>query len=194
VLSPTSTILLPLPGCFRASCLYERAPLDKRTLSNRGGIFCPNSARLLGTHSTITTTYTHILGQTHTDRLQPLRSKNIFIPPHNYQPAKLSPPPNTDSLGRSYNLSEMPPIRQTASPTESPGIMPQGIKRSRQACDTCRRKKSRCTGEKPVCATCRRLKQECSYKESFMSSFPDRYKDFESQVLVSFVTNCISSS
>ena len=61
--------------------------------------------------------------------------------------------------------------------------MPQGIKRSRQACDTCRRKKSRCTGEKPVCATCKRLKQECSYKESFMSSFPDRYKDIENQVL-----------
>jgi Fungal Zn(2)-Cys(6) binuclear cluster domain len=62
--------------------------------------------------------------------------------------------------------------------------MPQGIKRSRQACDTCRRKKSRCTGEKPVCATCKRLKQECSYKESFMASFPDRYKDIENQVLV----------
>jgi len=81
----------------------------------------------------------------------------------------------------------MPPIRNTTtSPQEMgiPGIMPQGIKRSRQACDTCRRKKSRCTGEKPVCATCKRLKQECSYKESFMSSFPDRYKDLESQVLV----------
>jgi hypothetical protein len=81
----------------------------------------------------------------------------------------------------------MPPIKRPASPGEdSPGIMPQGIKRSRQACDPCRRKKSRCTGEKPVCATCRRLKQECSYKESFVSSNPDRYKDIESQVVVGF--------
>lgn len=103
-----------------------------------------------------------------------------------YPPFKLSPP-STD-LGRSYNLSEMPPIRQTSSPQEVPGIMPQGIKRSRQACDTCRRKKSRCTGEKPVCATCKRLKQECSYKESFMSSFPDRYKDVENVVMVCYLS------
>ena len=103
-----------------------------------------------------------------------------------YPQFKLSPP-STD-IGRSYNLSEMPPIRQTTSPQEVTGIMPQGIKRSRQACDTCRRKKSRCTGEKPVCATCKRLKQECSYKESFMSSFPERYKDIESQVMVYYPT------
>jgi Fungal Zn(2)-Cys(6) binuclear cluster domain len=84
----------------------------------------------------------------------------------------------------------MPPIQHSPQSLHGqdgsviPGIMPQGIKRSRQACDTCRRKKSRCTGEKPVCATCKRLKQECSYKESFMASFPDRYKDIENQVLV----------
>ena len=104
-------------------------------------------------------------------------SFNCFFDP--VATLSLSPDPS-----RSYSLSEMPPIRGKPSPVESPGIMPQGIKRSRQACDPCRRKKSRCTGEKPVCATCRRLKQECSYKESFMSSFPDRYKDMENQVIV----------
>ncbi|KAK6387345.1 hypothetical protein LTS17_000612 [Exophiala oligosperma] len=36
-------------------------------------------------------------------------------------------------------------------------------KRVRQACQNCRRKKTRCSGEKPTCAFCARLKQECCY-------------------------------
>jgi hypothetical protein len=36
-------------------------------------------------------------------------------------------------------------------------------KRTRQACEPCRRKKSRCPGEQPVCSHCARLSQECSY-------------------------------
>ncbi|KAF4998896.1 hypothetical protein FGRMN_2827 [Fusarium graminum] len=38
-------------------------------------------------------------------------------------------------------------------------------KRIRQACLNCRRKKVRCTGEKPVCSFCLRLKQDCVYAE-----------------------------
>ncbi|ETN37423.1 uncharacterized protein HMPREF1541_08414, partial [Cyphellophora europaea CBS 101466] len=33
------------------------------------------------------------------------------------------------------------------------------LKRIRQACEPCRRKKSRCPGEKPVCSHCARLGQ-----------------------------------
>jgi len=36
-------------------------------------------------------------------------------------------------------------------------------KRIREACEPCRRKKSRCTGEKPVCSLCARLAQTCTY-------------------------------
>ncbi|CEO60779.1 hypothetical protein PMG11_05319 [Penicillium brasilianum] len=36
-------------------------------------------------------------------------------------------------------------------------------KRARQACDGCRRKKTRCPGEKPVCSFCTRLGQTCVY-------------------------------
>jgi hypothetical protein len=39
------------------------------------------------------------------------------------------------------------------------------IKRIRQACRNCRRKKARCTGERPECAFCVRLKQPCSYSD-----------------------------
>ncbi|CZT08259.1 related to C6 transcription factor [Rhynchosporium graminicola] len=38
-------------------------------------------------------------------------------------------------------------------------------KRIRQACDPCRRKKSRCPGEKPVCSHCARLQQNCYYAD-----------------------------
>ncbi|KAF2635184.1 hypothetical protein P280DRAFT_473935 [Massarina eburnea CBS 473.64] len=39
------------------------------------------------------------------------------------------------------------------------------IKRIRQACQNCRRKKARCTGERPECAFCIRLSQPCTYSE-----------------------------
>ncbi|KAL5342061.1 hypothetical protein BJX70DRAFT_12494 [Aspergillus crustosus] len=36
-------------------------------------------------------------------------------------------------------------------------------KRTRQACEQCRRKKSRCPGERPTCSYCERLGQACEY-------------------------------
>ncbi|KAL2847672.1 hypothetical protein BJX68DRAFT_109271 [Aspergillus pseudodeflectus] len=39
------------------------------------------------------------------------------------------------------------------------------LKRVRQACEPCRRKKSRCPGEKPVCSFCERLGQQCVYAQ-----------------------------
>ncbi|WQF84380.1 Putative zn(2)Cys(6) fungal-type DNA-binding domain-containing protein [Colletotrichum destructivum] len=36
-------------------------------------------------------------------------------------------------------------------------------KRARQACEPCRRKKSRCPGERPICSFCERLGQPCVY-------------------------------
>ncbi|KAL3459429.1 hypothetical protein BJX64DRAFT_301280 [Aspergillus heterothallicus] len=39
------------------------------------------------------------------------------------------------------------------------------MKRVRQACEPCRRKKSRCPGEKPVCSFCQRLGQQCAYTQ-----------------------------
>lgn len=36
-------------------------------------------------------------------------------------------------------------------------------KRIRQACESCRRKKTRCPGEKPMCSYCARLGQVCFY-------------------------------
>ncbi|KAL4877463.1 hypothetical protein BJY04DRAFT_198009 [Aspergillus karnatakaensis] len=37
-------------------------------------------------------------------------------------------------------------------------------KRTQQACEPCRRKKSKCSGERPTCSTCTRLGHRCFYK------------------------------
>ncbi|ETN43601.1 uncharacterized protein HMPREF1541_02760 [Cyphellophora europaea CBS 101466] len=44
--------------------------------------------------------------------------------------------------------------------TSTPG---RGVKRILQACNNCRRKKTRCPGEKPKCSNCTRLSQQCQY-------------------------------
>ncbi|CZR52279.1 uncharacterized protein PAC_02156 [Phialocephala subalpina] len=44
------------------------------------------------------------------------------------------------------------------------GHDPDPIRRTRQACVNCRRKKSKCPGEKPQCSICKRLDQSCSYE------------------------------
>ncbi|KAJ5456918.1 hypothetical protein N7530_012192 [Penicillium desertorum] len=38
------------------------------------------------------------------------------------------------------------------------------IKRIRQACANCRRKKTKCTGERPICLHCRRNRLACIYE------------------------------
>ncbi|KAH7121412.1 fungal-specific transcription factor domain-containing protein [Dactylonectria macrodidyma] len=44
------------------------------------------------------------------------------------------------------------------------------LKRVRQACQNCRRKKTRCSGERPICAFCARLQQDCYYDDSWFAS------------------------
>ncbi|KAH7133629.1 hypothetical protein EDB81DRAFT_658761 [Dactylonectria macrodidyma] len=43
------------------------------------------------------------------------------------------------------------------------GSSARGRRRLHHACLTCKRKKTRCPGEKPACSSCARLKQPCSY-------------------------------
>ncbi|KAJ0142387.1 hypothetical protein HZ326_14790 [Fusarium oxysporum f. sp. albedinis] len=45
----------------------------------------------------------------------------------------------------------MPPI--------NPGLEPL----TRHACEPCRRKKTKCTAERPVCSYCKRLGDQCHY-------------------------------
>lgn len=47
-------------------------------------------------------------------------------------------------------------------------------KRARQACLNCRRKKARCSGEKPVCAFCARLNQTCEWDSPSSAELPSK--------------------
>lgn len=51
-------------------------------------------------------------------------------------------------------------------------------KRARQACLNCRRKKARCSGEKPVCAFCARLNQSCEWDSSSSSEYVAKQASF----------------
>ncbi|KAH8797766.1 hypothetical protein F5884DRAFT_814764 [Xylogone sp. PMI_703] len=46
----------------------------------------------------------------------------------------------------------------------------RSAKRTRHACEPCRRKKARCPGERPICSFCARLKQSCRYSDDMVSS------------------------
>ncbi|KXJ87365.1 hypothetical protein Micbo1qcDRAFT_236501 [Microdochium bolleyi] len=52
------------------------------------------------------------------------------------------------------------PTSMDAEPLQDPRPV---LKRTRHACDPCRRKKSKCSGDRPSCSTCARLRQRCSY-------------------------------
>ncbi|KAL2870911.1 putative C6 transcription factor [Aspergillus lucknowensis] len=56
--------------------------------------------------------------------------------------------------------------------------------RSNHACINCRRKKTRCPGEKPACSCCVRLNQQCSYAAASSTSGPrnDRLAELEEKV------------
>ncbi|KAL3595881.1 hypothetical protein FPOAC2_10251 [Fusarium poae] len=56
----------------------------------------------------------------------------------------------------------------TRNPTTS--ISTRGRRRSHHACLACRRKKTRCPGEKPQCSSCVRLTQSCSYPPAIRPS------------------------
>ncbi|KAJ9144151.1 Zn(II)2Cys6 transcription factor [Pleurostoma richardsiae] len=48
-------------------------------------------------------------------------------------------------------------------------------KRARQACEPCRRKKSKCPGERPTCSFCERLGQQCVYNSGDADSHQARH-------------------
>ncbi|KAJ5173148.1 hypothetical protein N7492_005741 [Penicillium capsulatum] len=55
-------------------------------------------------------------------------------------------------------------------------------KRARQACTPCRRKKTRCPGEKPVCSFCERLGQKCVYAGTDVEEGSDFARNMDERV------------
>ncbi|KAF2009052.1 hypothetical protein BU24DRAFT_497607 [Aaosphaeria arxii CBS 175.79] len=60
----------------------------------------------------------------------------------------------------------MPSNSERSESVRSNRHSPYLNRRTRHACENCRRKKSRCPGEKPECSFCTRLKQKCVYVSS----------------------------
>ncbi|KAL2004684.1 hypothetical protein VTN00DRAFT_3212 [Thermoascus crustaceus] len=58
------------------------------------------------------------------------------------------------------------------------------IRRTRQACTNCRRKKTRCSGERPTCSHCRRKNRVCLYKP-----YPETGSDNQQASLPSSLLN-----
>ncbi|KAL4866618.1 hypothetical protein BDV12DRAFT_131442 [Aspergillus spectabilis] len=59
-------------------------------------------------------------------------------------------------------------------------------KRTRQACEQCRRKKTRCPGERPACSYCKRLGQPCEYagdeEPDYARKLEQRIKGIEGKI------------
>ncbi|KAI2882760.1 transcriptional regulator family: Fungal Specific TF [Aspergillus niger] len=79
--------------------------------------------------------------------------------------------------------------------------------RSRQACEPCRRRKTKCPGERPVCSTCQRLNHQCVYSlrdranvtsgrvtKAYARATQDRLRILESQVNDLYGALCSRSS
>ncbi|KAK6706844.1 hypothetical protein SNK04_007859 [Fusarium graminearum] len=61
------------------------------------------------------------------------------------------------------NLHAFPQIVPICAHTWPVGMSSISESSVRRACESCRRKKTKCTGEKPICSFCERLHQDCVY-------------------------------
>ncbi|UNI15466.1 hypothetical protein JDV02_001996 [Purpureocillium takamizusanense] len=71
-------------------------------------------------------------------------------------------------------MAQIPSSTIMAPPPPEDGASSRGRRRSHHACLNCRRKKTRCPGEKPACSSCLRLRQSCSYPAATRTSHGDR--------------------
>ncbi|KAI4593723.1 hypothetical protein KJ359_009002 [Pestalotiopsis sp. 9143b] len=53
---------------------------------------------------------------------------------------------------------------------------------SRRSCENCRRKKTKCTGEKPTCSFCQRLRQQCYYLPRDGKKHQDSHREAHEKV------------
>jgi hypothetical protein len=74
-------------------------------------------------------------------------------------------PMGTDGIAAitavTVNTTQRTPCQYIKEVMQAPGDPAQT--RARRACEPCRRKKTKCPGERPMCSFCRRLRQPCTY-------------------------------
>ncbi|KAK1763777.1 L-pipecolate oxidase [Phialemonium atrogriseum] len=119
--------------------------------------FTTSSDFIISPHTTLKGLYVATCGSFHGFKFFPVLGKYVI------QMLEVMPPPEEDLIS----------------------ISPRGRRRSHHACLTCRRKKTRCPGERPKCSSCVRLKQSCSYpaiKESQRRRSDERLQQLEEKL------------
>jgi hypothetical protein len=83
--------------------------------------------------------------------------------------------PDTDpTLGvqRTHTTPVLQPAKLTtqtkvAIPRQRSGIAPRYNRRVPRACESCRQRKTKCSGDTPVCRQCRELRATCNYPQGW---------------------------
>ena len=70
--------------------------------------------------------------------------------------------PSTSKLGLSSRPESNGPAK-VAIPRSRSGIAPRYGRRVPRACESCRSRKTKCSGDTPVCRQCRELRISCQY-------------------------------
>lgn len=70
------------------------------------------------------------------------------------------PPPKPASVADSLGSRNQAKV---AIPRSRAGIVPRYNRRVPRACESCRARKTKCSGDTPVCRQCRELRVSCNY-------------------------------
>src|SRR6266536_6021160 len=68
-----------------------------------------------------------------------------------------------DGSENELSNNTLAPNAAPANPSETAPPNPRKRQRISQACDQCRKRKSKCDGKRPICAICGPLKRKCTY-------------------------------
>jgi hypothetical protein len=84
-------------------------------------------------------------------------------PPGSSLQASRVPPRNATTTGR----KQMSSSNKVAIPRQRSGTAPRYSRRVPLACETCRMRKTKCSGDTPICRQCLELRVDCRYPVSW---------------------------
>lgn len=87
-------------------------------------------------------------------------------------PPALTDTASTLGVQRTHTIPVLQPAKLTtqtkvAIPRQRAGIAPRYNRRVPRACESCRQRKTKCSGDTPVCRQCRELRATCNYPQGW---------------------------
>jgi hypothetical protein len=79
--------------------------------------------------------------------------------------ASRSAPAKVITSDHSNSQHSTPSHAKVAIPRQRPGVGHRHTRRVAKACESCRQRKTKCSGDTPVCRQCRELKVRCQYPD-----------------------------